>query len=61
MDILKSEGRDVWIRFPSRDARGVRAGLSSWTGKVGGVGVSWRVRGEGLGGGDGDGGEVFGG
>lgn len=57
VDILKSEGRDAWIRVPSRDARGVRAGVSSWTGKVGGVGVSWRVR-EGLGGGDG--GDVFG-
>ncbi|KAH3955873.1 hypothetical protein HBH70_014310 [Parastagonospora nodorum] len=59
VDILKSEGREVWIRVPARDARGVRAGLSSWCGKVGGMGVSWRVQG-GLGAGGGGGEEIFG-
>lgn len=55
IDILKIEGRDVWIRVPKGDARGVRAALGSW---VGGK-VVWRVLGEGVGI-QGDGAEMFG-
>ncbi|RMZ67182.1 ribonuclease P MRP subunit POP8 [Pyrenophora seminiperda CCB06] len=62
LDILKILGRKVWLRVPRLDARGVRAGLSSWVGsvdaeEVGGdgggkgkgvvVGCQWRVCGEG--------------
>ncbi|USP80458.1 hypothetical protein yc1106_07732 [Curvularia clavata] len=67
IDILKTAGRDVWIRVPRQDARGVQAALSSWVGSVEGedvgegrgrVAVMWRVGGQSgvlgmVGGGDG--------
>ncbi|KAH7073699.1 hypothetical protein BKA63DRAFT_604030 [Paraphoma chrysanthemicola] len=60
IDILKTGGRDVWIRVPRQDARALRASLSSWVGScdvesVPGVEfseegrrvrVAWRVVGE---------------
>ncbi|KAH7089733.1 hypothetical protein FB567DRAFT_627035 [Paraphoma chrysanthemicola] len=60
IDILKTAGRDVWIRVPRQDARALRASLSTWVGScdaesVPGVGleeegrrvrVAWRVVGE---------------
>ncbi|KAL6708291.1 hypothetical protein ACN47E_003215 [Coniothyrium glycines] len=61
IDVLKTRGRDVWIRVPREDARAVRAGLSNWTGGCeagdvpgvaavrgsgGRVQVAWRVVGE---------------
>lgn len=72
VDILKTTGRDVWIRVPRQDAKGVQAALSSWVGSVEGenvgcgggrVGVMWKV--DGQSGvlrlvGDGDGRDVFG-
>ncbi|EUC43191.1 hypothetical protein COCMIDRAFT_38863 [Bipolaris oryzae ATCC 44560] len=70
VDILKTAGREVWIRVPRQDVRGVKAALGSWVGRVEGedvggeagrVGVAWRVvGGAGVLGGMGDGGEVFG-
>ncbi|OCK80365.1 hypothetical protein K432DRAFT_425819 [Lepidopterella palustris CBS 459.81] len=42
-DILKLEGRDVWVRVPREDAGRVVAGLSGWVGE----GVAWRVKGRG--------------
>jgi ribonuclease P/MRP protein subunit POP8 len=54
VDILKIEGRDVWVRVPEKDGRGVRAGLAGWIGSFGGGKVGWRVRGEE------DGGDMFG-
>ncbi|EUC33471.1 hypothetical protein COCCADRAFT_96051 [Bipolaris zeicola 26-R-13] len=69
IDILKTAGREVWIRVPRQDVRGVRAALGSWVGRVEGedvgveagrVGVAWRVLGgAGVLGGMGDGSEVF--
>ncbi|ORY01513.1 hypothetical protein BCR34DRAFT_636965 [Clohesyomyces aquaticus] len=32
LDILKTLGRELWIRVPRQDARGLRAALSTWTG-----------------------------
>lgn len=61
IDILKIEGREVWIRVDRQDARSVRAGLGSWAGKVGGGNVGWRIYGEGVGGVVGTGEDVFGG
>ena len=56
IDILKTEGRSVWIRVPRQDARGVRAALTSWAGSVEGadvglgvggrVGVTWKIGGQ---------------
>ncbi|KAF2785707.1 hypothetical protein K505DRAFT_380724 [Melanomma pulvis-pyrius CBS 109.77] len=58
IDVLRTRRRDVWIRVPRRDARGVRAGLAGWVGVCGGdlvpgvrrgearVKVAWRVVGE---------------
>ncbi|EOA86060.1 uncharacterized protein SETTUDRAFT_110663 [Exserohilum turcica Et28A] len=54
VDILKTQGRSVWIRIPGPDARGVRAALSNWVGsadaedvlgggEAGRVRVAWRV------------------
>lgn len=70
VDILKTAGRDVWIRVPRQDVRGVRAALGSWIGRVEGedvgveggkVGVAWKVLGgAGVLGGMGGGEEVFG-
>lgn len=34
IDILKSEGRDVWIRVERQDAKGLQAGLSGWVGSA---------------------------
>lgn len=75
IDILKTAGREVWVRIPRQDARGFRAGLGAWVGSCAGddvpglegggggrVKVAWRV----LGGSDvlgllgGDGSELFG-
>lgn len=74
LDVLKTEGRDVWIRVQRADARALRASLSGWIGScesdlipgagVGGrVKVAWRTRGsaETLGLLVGDGMELFGG
>ncbi|KAF2016500.1 hypothetical protein BU24DRAFT_202988 [Aaosphaeria arxii CBS 175.79] len=60
IDVLKTEGREVWVRVPRLDARGFRAAVSAWVGSCEGalipgtgdseggrVGVSWRVVGEG--------------
>lgn len=73
IDVLQSEGRDVWVRVAGRDGRAVQAGLAGWVGGVEGglvpgfeegkggkVQVAWRVVGRGgvLGRGDGRG--VFG-
>lgn len=75
IDILKTEGREVWIRIPRLDARAFRAALSGWTGvcetalvpgasSEGSVRVAWRVKGqeEWLGGlvGGGDGRDLLG-
>ncbi|OAL55242.1 hypothetical protein IQ07DRAFT_594970 [Pyrenochaeta sp. DS3sAY3a] len=58
IDILHTQGHDVWIRVPREDGRGVRAGLSGWVGSWRGedvfgteggrekVQVGWRVVGE---------------
>ncbi|KAH7112180.1 hypothetical protein B0J11DRAFT_188476 [Dendryphion nanum] len=61
-DILRTSGREIWIRVPGPDSKAVRAALGSWVGAVeaglvpgekggqgrgGDVGVSWRVVGEG--------------
>lgn len=61
IDILKTQGREVWIRIPRQDARAVRASLSAWVGSSDGdlvpgaetgsgsggrIKVAWRVRGE---------------
>ncbi|KAF1970138.1 hypothetical protein BU23DRAFT_557032 [Bimuria novae-zelandiae CBS 107.79] len=56
IDILKSEGRDVWVRVARQDARGVQASLSGWVGNCDGelvpgageeggkrVRVAWRL------------------
>ncbi|KAF2182726.1 hypothetical protein K469DRAFT_585322 [Zopfia rhizophila CBS 207.26] len=73
IDILKIQGREVWIRVPRQDSSGMKAGLGSWVGwgdgemipgyKEGRVQVAWRVKGSGewLGSlsGDGDGRELF--
>ncbi|KAF2471343.1 uncharacterized protein BDR25DRAFT_393466 [Lindgomyces ingoldianus] len=58
LDILKTSGRDVWLRVPRQNARGLQAALSSWVGwcdadlipgvrdmKKGRVRVVWRVNG----------------
>ncbi|KAF2811858.1 uncharacterized protein BDZ99DRAFT_414435, partial [Mytilinidion resinicola] len=47
IEILKIEGREVWIRVPREDGKVVGAGLAGWVGKAG----AWRVvgRGEWLG------------
>ncbi|RAR13199.1 hypothetical protein DDE83_003455 [Stemphylium lycopersici] len=37
MDILKTSGRNVWVRVPRGDARGVRAAVSGWVGSVEGA------------------------
>ncbi|KAF2128946.1 hypothetical protein P153DRAFT_397158 [Dothidotthia symphoricarpi CBS 119687] len=64
IDIVKTRGREVWVRVPRGDARAVRAGVSGWVGGWEGERVAWRVLGEGgvlgvgMGGGGGD---VFGG
>lgn len=49
VDVLKVEGRDVWLRVPREDAAAVVGALSQWVAKDGGV--SWRVnrKGEWLG------------
>ncbi|KAF2003088.1 hypothetical protein P154DRAFT_573488 [Amniculicola lignicola CBS 123094] len=63
VDILKCEGRDVWIRVPREDGKGVLGALTGWMGwceaglvpggaeggegENGRVRVSWRVRGKG--------------
>jgi ribonuclease P/MRP protein subunit POP8 len=74
VDILKTQGREVWVRVPRQDARGVRAALSGWVGScdgdsVPGVGsagrvkVAWRVVEEAetlFGAVAGDGGDLFG-
>ncbi|KAH7371959.1 hypothetical protein BKA66DRAFT_384893, partial [Pyrenochaeta sp. MPI-SDFR-AT-0127] len=36
IDILKTSGREVWVRIPRQDARGFRASLSGWVGSCGG-------------------------
>jgi ribonuclease P/MRP protein subunit POP8 len=61
IDILKTQGREVWIRIAREDARAVRASLSAWVGSCDGdlvpgaeagssssgrLKVAWRVRGE---------------
>ncbi|KAF2855121.1 hypothetical protein T440DRAFT_539235 [Plenodomus tracheiphilus IPT5] len=59
IDILKTQGRQVWLRVPRQDVRAVRASLSSWVGNVeaddvpglrgqggGKVRVAWRILGE---------------
>ena len=45
IDLLKVEGRDVWIRLPREDGAAVVGALSQWIGKDGGL--SWMVKGTG--------------
>jgi len=45
IDILKVEGRDVWIRAPKNDGNAIFGALSQWMSKDGSV--SWRVVGRG--------------
>lgn len=61
MDILKTRGREAWVRVPREDVRAVRAGVSGWVGGWEGERVAWRVLGVGgeTGLGGGDGGDVF--
>jgi ribonuclease P/MRP protein subunit POP8 len=40
IDILKVEGRDVWIRVPSEDEVALAASLSQWTGSKD---LAWRI------------------
>ncbi|KAF2491716.1 hypothetical protein BU16DRAFT_492921, partial [Lophium mytilinum] len=35
IDILKIEGREVWVRVPAEDGKIVGAGLAGWVGKSG--------------------------
>lgn len=56
LDVMKIEGRDVWVRCQMGDERGLRAGVGEWVGAMGGGKVGLRV----IGGGDGGEG-VFGG
>jgi ribonuclease P/MRP protein subunit POP8 len=44
IDILKVEGRDVWIRAPQQDGSAVLEAVSGWVGS----GVAWRVRASGT-------------
>ena len=44
MDILKVEGRDVWIRTGQEDGRVILAAVGDWLGEDG---VIWRVKGRG--------------
>ncbi|KAF2443400.1 hypothetical protein P171DRAFT_521963 [Karstenula rhodostoma CBS 690.94] len=76
IDILKSEGKDVWVRVRGEDARALQAGVGAWVGGVEGglvpgeggeegsgekrVRVAWRVVRRGGRLGGGDGGELFG-
>jgi len=41
VDILKVEGRDVWIRAPSEDEVAVTASLSQW---IGSKDLAWRIQ-----------------
>ncbi|KAL9612751.1 MAG: hypothetical protein Q9167_002690 [Letrouitia subvulpina] len=43
IDILKVDGRDVWLRVPSDDRAAVTNALSSW---VGAEEVAWIIRGK---------------
>ncbi|QDS76678.1 hypothetical protein FKW77_000298 [Venturia effusa] len=49
IDILKIDGRHVWVRVPSHDAAAVHEALSSWvssSGVVGdGAGLRWIIKG----------------
>lgn len=49
VDVLKVEGRDVWIRVPREDATAVVGALSQWVGKDGGISWSVERKGEWLG------------
>lgn len=42
IDLLKIEGRDVWIRLPKEDGSAVQGCLSQWTGRDGSV--AWRIK-----------------
>ena len=42
IDLLKVEGRDVWIRLPREDGSAVQGCLSQWTGRDGSV--TWRIK-----------------
>lgn len=42
IDILKVEGRDVWIRVPREDRRAVLEAVSGWANET----VTWRVKGK---------------
>ncbi|KAI9826863.1 MAG: hypothetical protein M1832_005802 [Thelocarpon impressellum] len=50
VDILKVEGREVWVRVPREDLSAVVAALGGWVGSAGGAGAAgggslgWRVR-----------------
>ncbi|ESZ93026.1 hypothetical protein SBOR_6597 [Sclerotinia borealis F-4128] len=50
IDILKTEGKDVWIRVMREDASAVAAALGGWikgVGDEGGEQVGWTVKGRG--------------
>ena len=40
LDIIKAEGRDVWLRVPFEDGMAVTEALSGWVGSD----VAWRIR-----------------
>ena len=42
IDILKVEGRDVWIRVPREDGRALVEAVSGWANET----ATWRVRGK---------------
>ena len=42
IDILKVEGRDVWVRVPREDGRAVVEAGSGWVNEA----VTWRVKGK---------------
>ena len=43
IDILKVDGRDVWIRAPAEDSKAVTEAVSGWIGSD----VTWRICGSG--------------
>ena len=48
IDILKTEGMNVWVRVPFEDASAVIASASQWSGTRDGVGLQLRVKASGT-------------
>ncbi len=47
MDVLKTNGRDCWIRVPREDGMAVAGALGQWATHKGGGGVAWRIKNQG--------------